>query len=138
MGGKILAMFTQLATDVFSWLPTIRCIRGPECSRSDAATLCFKPKSNTEPRVYCRCAPGHDSQKHRHRSHHITSFLFIFFHFYVYSKFFGSYQLKGKNNTHTHIQQLNISLFTSYSHFYYQLKGKNNTNILTRLYKKIF
>ena len=68
----------------FSWLPTIRCIRGPECSRSDAATLCFKPKSNTEPRVYCRCAPGNDSQKHRHRNHHIT-FLFTFFHFYVYS-----------------------------------------------------
>ena len=133
MGGKILAMFTQLATDVFSWLPTIRCIRGPECSRSDAATLCFKPKSNTEPRLYCRCAPGHDSQKHRHRSHHITSFLFIFFHFYVYSKFFGSYQLKGKYNTqytytYTATQHFPSFLFTSHSHLYYQLKGKNNPN----------
>ena len=39
-------------------------------------------------------------KKHRHRrnvtSHHFTSFLFTSFHFYVYSNFFGSYQLKGK------------------------------------------
>ena len=52
--------------------------------------------------------------KHRHRrnvtSHHFTSLLFTSFHFYVYSNFFGSYQLKSKYNTHTHIQQLNISL----------------------------
>ena len=49
-------------------------------------------------------------KKHRHRrnvtSHHFTSLLFTSFHFYVYSNFFGSYQLKGKYNTHTHIQQL--------------------------------
>ena len=58
--------------------------------------------------------------KHRHRrnvtSHHFTSFLFTYFHFYVYSNFFGSYQLKGKYNTHTHIQQLNISLHFSSLH----------------------
>ena len=52
--------------------------------------------------------------KHRHRrnvtSHHFTSFLFTYFHFYVYSNFFGSYQLKDKYNTQAHIQQLNISL----------------------------
>ena len=55
--------------------------------------------------------------KHRHRrnvtSHHFTSLLFTSFHFYVHSNFFGSYQLKGKYNTHTHIQQLNISLHFS-------------------------
>ena len=58
--------------------------------------------------------------KHRHRrnvtSHHFTSLLFTSFHFYVYSNFFGSYQLKGKYNTHTHIQQLNISLHFSSLH----------------------
>ena len=51
-------------------------------------------------------------KKHRHRrnvtSHHFTSLLFTSFHFYVYSNFFGSYQLKGKYNTHTHIEKLNI------------------------------
>ena len=71
-------------------------------------------------------ATGETSQ-----SHHFTPFLFTSFHFYVFSIFFGSYQLKGKCNTHvyTHIQQLNISLnfsslLTSHSHVYYQLKGK--------------
>ena len=55
--------------------------------------------------------------KHRHRrnvtSHHFTSFLLTSFHFYVYYNFFCSYQLKSKYNTHTHIQQLNISLHSS-------------------------
>ena len=82
--------------------------------------------------------------KHRHRrnvtSHHFTSFLFTYFHFYVYSNFFGSYQLKDKYNTQAHIQQLNIfhhfsSLLTPTS----IINWKANTvhkNILTRLYKK--
>ena len=50
--------------------------------------------------------------KHRHRrnvtSHHFTSFLFISFHFFVYSNFFGSYQLKSKNNS--------IVLYCQYKH----------------------
>ena len=59
-------------------------------------------------------------RKHRHRrnvtSHHFKSFLFTSFHFYVYSNFFDSYQLKSKYNTHTHIQQLIISLHFSSLH----------------------
>ena len=45
--------------------------------------------------------------RHRQRrnvtSHHFTSFLFTCFHFYVYSNFFGYYQLKDKYNTYEHI-----------------------------------
>ena len=41
-------------------------------------------------------------------SRHFSSHLFTSFHFYVYSNFFGSYQLKGKYNTHPHIEKLNI------------------------------
>ena len=56
-------------------------------------------------------APKSYRSKHRHRrnvtSHHFTSLLFTSFHFYVYSNFFGSYQLKGKYNTNI---QLIISL----------------------------
>ena len=60
--------------------------------------------------------------KHRHRrnvtSHHFTSFLFTSFHFYVYSNFFGSNQLKGKYNTQLHIHISNNSTFTLISlHF---------------------
>ena len=69
--------------------------------------LCFIPF----PAILCR------QRKHRHRrnvtSHHFKSFLLTSFHFYVYYNFFCSYQLKSKYNTHTHIQQLNISLHSS-------------------------
>ena len=44
-------------------------------------------------------ATGETSQ-----SHHFTPFLFTSFHFYVFSNFFGSYQLKGKYNTQLHIR----------------------------------
>ena len=64
--------------------------------------------------------------KHRHRrnvtSHHFTSLLFTSFHFYVYSNFFGSYQLKGKYNTHTHIEKLKI--FHNFSSLLINWKAK--------------
>ena len=75
---------------------------------------CQKPvQTNIEPTGSNR----HTACKHRHRrnvtSHHFTSLLFTSFHFYVYSNFFDSHQLKSEYNTHTHIQQLSISLHFS-------------------------
>ena len=54
--------------------------------------------------------------KHRHRrnvtSHHFTSLLFTSFHFYVYSNFFGSYQLKA-NTIYIHISKNSTFPFIS-------------------------
>ena len=56
----------------------------------------------------------HKRQTSPQAKHHKPSLHIISLHFYVYSNFFGSYQLKGKYNTH--IQQLNISLHFSSLH----------------------